>query len=77
MNSKKEQTIILKDIKIVGQFEDGMAYEILLSESDKKHIWDLFKKNKEKQLHVEEEPILQFCKYNILKIMPLVSERIH
>lgn len=77
MDQKKEQTIILKDIKIVGQFEDGMAYEILLSESDKKHIWDIFKKSQSTPLSINEEPILQFCKYSMLKIMPPVSERIH
>ena len=77
MNSKKEQTIILKDIKIVGQFEDGMAYEIVLSESDKKHMWGMFKQNKNRQLTVTDEPILQFCKYNMLNIVPSISERIH
>jgi hypothetical protein len=77
MNPNKEQTIILKDIKIVGQFEDGMAYEIVLSESDKKYMWDLFKQSQGKQLTVTDEPILQFCKYNMLNIMPSISERIH
>lgn len=77
MNPKKEQTIILKDIKIVGQFEDGMAYEILLSEPHKKHIWNIFKQNEGNQLTVTDEPILQFCRYNMLNIMPSISERIH
>lgn len=72
-----EKTIILKDFKIVGQFEDGMAYEIVLSESDKKHIWGLFKQNQSKPLSIHDEPILQFCKYNMLNIMPSISERIH
>jgi hypothetical protein len=54
-----------------------MAYEILLSESDKKHMWDMFKQNKNNQLTVTDEPILQFCKYNMLNIMPSISERIH